>query len=123
MTRYSFNIQKYWRVIVYNDMDYGFFSYVYNDLRNIGVSDEDIKGIYDNMRLGDGMAFTCSSGHVSIVGFNRHENKYELINSIVHEAEHVKQAILEAYNIDDFGEPPAYTVGYLVMMMLKGISN
>lgn len=123
MIRYSFNVRKYWRVIVYHDMDYDFFSYVYNDLRDIGVSDEDIKGIYDNMRLGNGMAFTCSNGHTSVVGFNRHTNKYELVNSIVHEAEHVKQAMLKAYDVNDIGEPPAYTVGYLVMMMLKGIGD
>lgn len=35
------------------------------------------------------------------------------------EAEHIKQHMLKAYNVDDFGEAPAYTIGYLVMMMLK----
>lgn len=123
MIRYAFEVRRYWKVIVYYDMDYGFFSHVYNDLRGIGVADTDIKGIYDNMRLGNGMAFTCSSGHTSIVGFNRHADKYELVNSIVHEAEHVKQAMLKAYDVEDIGEPPAYTVGYIVMMMLKGISS
>ena len=53
------------------------------------------------------------------VSFYKHSDKYDYINSIVHEAEHIKQHMLKAYNVDDFGEAPAYTIGYLVMMMLK----
>jgi hypothetical protein len=37
----------------------------------------------------------------------------------VHEAEHIKQAILEAYNVEDRGEAPAYTVGYIVKRMYE----
>lgn len=52
-----------------------------------------------------------------MVGFSRHRNAYEYLNSIVHEAEHVKQAMLDEYDIEDAGEYPAYTMGYLVMRM------
>lgn len=45
------------------------------------------------------------------------QNAYEYLNSIVHEAEHVKQAMLDEYDIEDAGEYPAYTMGYLVMRM------
>lgn len=56
--------------------------------------------------------------HISVVLFNPHREMYDYINSIVHEAEHIKQDMLRAYNVDDSGEPPAYTIGYLVMKML-----
>ena len=64
-------------------------------------------------------AFTISntSKHISIVGFNKHDDELDYINSIVHEAEHIKQAMLEAYSVDDKDEPPAYTIGYLIMRM------
>ena len=67
-------------------------------------------------------AVTCSdiNKHVSIVIFNRHSNKLDYINSVIHEAEHIKQAMLEAYDVEDRGEPPAYTIGYLVAQMWKG---
>jgi hypothetical protein len=52
-----------------------------------------------------------------VILFNHHEDKQDYVNSIVHEAEHVKQAMLKAYQVDDAGEPPAYTVGYLVGKM------
>lgn len=57
--------------------------------------------------------------HVSVVLFNRHASPEEYINTIVHEAEHVKQAMLAAYDVEDEGEPPAYTIGYLVMRMYQ----
>lgn len=46
-------------------------------------------------------------------------NELDYINSIVHEAEHIKQSMLKAYNIDESGEPPANTVAYLVEKMLQ----
>lgn len=36
------------------------------------------------------------------------------ISSIVHEVGHVKESILEEYNVDNYGDPPAYTIGYIV---------
>ena len=47
----------------------------------------------------------------------------DYINSIVHEAEHVKQAMLRTYMIEDKGEPPAYTIGYLVERMCEGFEE
>lgn len=53
--------------------------------------------------------------------FNIHKSYYDYVNSIVHEAEHVKQAMLNYYSISDEGEEPAYTIGYLAMKMLMMI--
>ena len=58
-------------------------------------------------------------GFVSIVRFNIHTNKYDYINSIVHEAEHVKQAMLAYYNIEDEGENAAYAIAYIATKMLQ----
>lgn len=73
------------------------------------------------MSTGRAKAVTYNSieKHMSIVLFNRHRNQTDYINSIVHEAEHIKQAMLEAYKVEDVGEPPAYTIGYLVGRMWK----
>ena len=35
------------------------------------------------------------------------------------EAEHIKQAMLEVYDVEDEGEAPAYTVGYIAMKILR----
>ena len=121
MIRQSFDIEHYWRVIVYYQLDYGLFSIVERELLDIGIPEEQIEELYDTMSSGEAKAVTCSSirRHVSIVLFNRHDSKTDFINSVIHEAEHVKQAMLKAYYVDDEGEPPAYTMGYLVSRMWR----
>ena len=71
------------------------------------------------LRYGEAKAATFSdtAKHVSVVLFNPHESSKDYINSIVHEAEHIKQAMLKAYHVEDRGEAPAYTIGYLVGRM------
>ena len=73
------------------------------------------------MRSGYARACTYSDEdkHISIVLFNRHTSVEDYFNSIVHEAVHVKQAMLRAYHVEDEGEPPAYTMGYLVGRMFE----
>ena len=68
-------------------------------------------------------AFTYSNAkyRISIVGFNIHFDKYDYINSIVHEAEYIKQAILDYYNMPDEGENAAYIIAYIAMKMLQMI--
>ena len=67
--------------------------------------------------------FTYSNAkyRISTVGFNIHFDKYDYINSVVHEAKHIKQAMLDYYNIPDEGENAAYTVAYIAMKMLQMI--
>ena len=120
MIKRIININNYWKVIVYYNIDYNFFDYVENDLLYYGTPVESIKRIYHNMRT-TAKAFTCSNSYyrVSIVGFNIHSDKYDYINSIIHEAEHIKQAMLKYYNIKDEGENSAYTVAYIATKMLQ----
>lgn len=119
MIKRTININNYWKVIVYYNIDYNFFDYIEYDLLHYGTPVESIKRIYYNMRT-NAKAFTYSNAKykTSIVGFNIHYNKYDYINSIVHEAEHVKQAMLDYYNIIDEGENAAYTIAYIAMKML-----
>ena len=120
MIKQILNVNKYWRVIIYYNVNYNLFNYIANDLYKINIPKRIIKRIYKNMNFGNAKAVTISNIklHISIVLFNKHNNKYDYLNSIVHEAEHIKQHMLEGYNVNDIGEPPAYTIGYLVMKMM-----
>lgn len=121
MIRQVINVNGYWKVIVYYNIDYNLFDYIAKELHNkLSLSKDKINNIKHNL-YNSAKAVTISSidDKISVVLFNKHKDKYDYINSIVHEAEHVKQHMLKYYNVDDFGEPPAYTVGYLVMMMMK----
>ena len=119
MIKQTIDIESYWKVIVYYNVDYNFFNDIVLELKAIGSPVEKIDDIYYNLKT-KAKAVTCSNikKHISIVLFNNHKNNYDYINSIVHEAEHIKQHMLKAYNVIDKGEAPAYTVGYIVMRML-----
>ena len=120
MIKQIINIDNYWEVIVYYDIDYNFFNDIVKELNYLNAPVEEIDKIYYTMKY-KAEAFTYSNlkYRVSIVGFNKHFDKYDYINSIIHEAEHIKQHMLRSYKVLDEGEPPAYTVSYVAMKMLQ----
>lgn len=123
MVRQAFDVDGYWEVIIYYDVDYDLFYYIADDLLQIGFTDEAIEGVRKTMESGEAKAVTCSRNHTSVVLFNRHNSVSDYISSIVHEAEHIKQAMLKAYRVGDEGEHPAYTIGYLVKRMWEVFSR
>lgn len=125
MIKQIFKIEKYWKVIVYYNIDYSFFDDIYFELRLLNFSKESIDDIFNKIKSGNVKAVTCNSieERVSVVLFGNHSNDIDYINSIVHEAEHVKQALLRAYSVDDIGENAAYTIGYIVSRMYSIFKN
>lgn len=121
MIKKLIDIDCYWKVIVYYNIDYNLFHIIENDLHKIRCSNYQINSVYNNMINKRAKAVTISSidYKTSVVLFNNHNSYIDYINSIVHEAEHIKQSMLDAYNVEDFGEAPAYTIGYIASQMLK----
>lgn len=119
MIRQQFHVENYWKIIVYYDVDYNFFDVIAGELLSAGLSRNGLSTLYWKMKSRRAFAVTFSNTvqHISILLFNRHRDKVSYLNSLVHEAEHVKQAMLEAYHVEDKGELPAYTIGYLVERM------
>ena len=120
MIRRTINIDDYWKVIVYYNVNYNFFNIISRELKRYGASNSTIRRIYNRMYRGKAKAVTISfyEEKVSVVLFNTHKSYYDYINSIIHEAEHIKQTMLEVYKVNDEGEAPAYTIGYVAMKML-----
>lgn len=120
MIKQVIRVEDKWKVIVYYNVDYNLFHIIERDLNNIKVSKKLINRVYRKLKTRQAKAATITNPliPISIVLFNTHTNKYDYINSIVHEAEHVKQNMLEYYEIEDANEPPAYTIGYLVSRLM-----
>lgn len=120
MIKQYINIDNYWKVVVYYNINYNLFDYIVKDLNKLNTNTKTIINIYKNMSTGKAKAVTISNikHKRSVVLFNTHKSFSDYINSIIHEAEHIKQAMLRAYNVDDEGEAPAYTIGFIVMKML-----
>lgn len=121
MIKKVFNIDNKWKVIVYYNIDYNLFDYIANDASKLGMSDASLYRVYKMMKSNKAKAVTISFPlkKCSIVGFNKAKNDYDLINSIAHEAVHVMEAMLRYYGVNIKGEPPAYTIGHLVQIMLE----
>ena len=119
MIRQEFYVRHYWKVVVFYNVSYDLFSIVRGDLLGIGFPRENLETLYREIKNGSIKAVTCSNleRHTSILLFLPHSSQTDYLNSVVHEAEHVKQAMLEAYKVEDRGEPPAYTMGYIVGRM------
>lgn len=124
MIKKIFNIDNKWKVIVYYNIDYNLFDYIADDIYDLGMSDKLIDRVYKMMKSGRAKAVTISSPvkKCSIVAFNPTKSNYDLINSIAHEAVHVMEAMLNYYNVNITGEPPAYTIGHLVQIMMQPLA-
>lgn len=84
----------------------------------IGIPISDVNFLMSRNKA-KAVTYSNLSEHISIVLFNHHKSPKDYLNSIVHEAEHIKQAMLKVYRVEDKGEPPAYTIGYIVMRMYE----
>lgn len=124
MIKKIFNIDNKWKVIVYYNIDYNLFNYIADDIYYLEKDNKLINRVYKMMKSGKAKAVTISSPlkKCSAVAFNPTNSKYDLINSIAHEAVHVMEAMLNYYDVDITGEPPAYTLGHLVQIMMQPLS-
>ena len=115
MIKQVINVNNKWKVIVYYDIDYNLFPYINQELYKAGVKQHHIEQIYNKMYHRKAKAFTMSN--------LKSKTSSDYISSIAHEAEHVKQHMLDYYGVEDVDEPPAYTIGFLVMKILQVFDN
>ena len=128
MIKQVIDVDGYWKVIVFYNIDYSLSFAVLKEFDRLGISRENLDTLWETMMSYEakGVTYSDLNKHISIVLFNRHCVQKDYLNTLVHEAEHVKQAILKAYQVEDKEEPPAYTIGYLVMKMWevwKGLAS
>lgn len=121
MVRQEFHVQSYWEVIIYYSIHPRYYSILEKELQELGLSVYGATDVLSILFNGRAKGVTCSSysRRKSVVLFNSHNSIKDYLNSIVHEAEHIKQAMLKAYQVEDRGEAPAYTIGYLVGKMYQ----
>lgn len=119
MIKQVIDVNGYWKIIVYYNIDYNLFYIIKDDIAKNSTPVEGIDAIKYNLFTGKAKAVTINNRrrYISFVLFTKHISREDYISSIVHEAEHVKDAMLKQYRIKNSGEPPAYTIGYIVKEM------
>lgn len=123
MIKQVFHIERYWKVVVYYNVDYDHFDYIIKDIKMNSLPIEGMIGIKQKLRNAYGVTISIPNRRLSIVIFNRHKSKDEYVSTIVHEAEHIKQDMFKYYNAEDEGEDAAYAIGYIVKQMYSVIKD
>ena len=121
MTQHVINIDDVWKVILIIDVDYDRYDLIESVLTDLLASTNIIEEIYDNIGYRYDSGFTYSNFYyrTSVVGINKHTSKEELINTIVHEIDHVQVDICNYYNINLSSEEAANIIGYLAENFYK----
>lgn len=120
MVKQLINVDDYWRVLVYYNVTSTLLNHIKRDVKDeslpVGKIDYFLSSFIKSAKA---ITINIPAKRTSIVLFKPHKTVEDYISSIVHEAEHVKDGILEYYNIPNIGEAPAYTIGYLVRVMFR----
>ena len=76
MVRQEFDVDGYWEVIIYYDVDYDLFYYIASDLMAIGFTRVAVEEVRKTMGSGEAKAVTCSHHYTSVVLFNKHDSNF-----------------------------------------------
>ena len=123
----SFYIDKYdWQVVVLYEVSYNNKTYVINMLKQICEDEELIRKANYNLNIrsyNTGFTYSDLDKQRSIIVIGKTTSTREMVNTIVHEANHLKSHIATAYNIDEKGEEVCYLIGGIVKCMFNVFSK
>lgn len=115
MLRQCFTIPKYnWKVYIYYYITCYYIDEILERLRNIGCSDNHLNDAYNSMascKLNTGFTYSNTSKRTSVVVISCTSTPAQFMNSYDHERYHLINHILEAFDINPYGEEAAYLAG------------
>ena len=119
MIKSVIDVDGYWSVVLFVDVDYDRYDIVESALTDILAPISVINNIYDKIsyKFNSGVTFSNPEFRTSVVCINKTTSREELINTISHEADHVQDTICKYYNVTLDSEDAAYLIGYLVGKM------
>lgn len=127
MIKQSFNIDKYgWQVIVLYEVDDSDTSDVISMLKLFGADTNVIRVACDNIinnKFNNGFTYSDLNKHKTVIVIGKATSKEELINTIVHEANHLQSHIATRFNLDEKGEEVCYLIGGIVKTMFRVFSK
>lgn len=127
MIKQSFIIDKYdWQVVVLYEVDNSDTSDVISILKLFGADTNVISVACDNIinnKFNNGFTYSDLHKHKTLIAIGKASSKGELINTIVHEANHLQSHIATEFNLDEKGEEVCYLIGGVVKTMFKVFSK
>lgn len=127
MIKQSFYIDKYdWQVVVLYETSSDDASYIISILKRNGANSNVIDIAYNSVianNLNTGFTYSDLDKHKTIIIISKTTSKSELINTIVHEANHLQSHIATKFNLDEKGEEVCYLIGGIVKSMFRVFSK
>jgi len=119
MIKSVIDVDGYWSVVLFVDVDYDRYDIIESALTNILAPISVIDDIYYKIsyKLNSGVTFSNPDFRTSVVCINKTTSREELINTISHEADHIQDTICDYYDVPLDSEDAAYLIGYLVGKM------
>ena len=127
MIKQSFYIDKYdWQVVVLYEINSDDTNYIISTLKFNGATRKVLDVAYNNVITNNpntGLTYSDLDKHRTIIVISKTTSKAELINTIVHEANHLQSHIATAFNLDEKGEEVCYLIGGIVKTMFRVFSK
>lgn len=121
MIKRIINIKDYWTIIIFVNIDYNRYDIIEEELLNLNASYDIIDEIYDTISFDYNKAFKYTNPRLrtSLIGINKTTDIEEMLDSIVHEVDHVQADICEYYDVPLNSEDAAYLIGYIIKLLYK----
>lgn len=123
MIKQKFDISKYrWQVIVLYEVTTKDIDYVIDVLDEICDDDYAIAEAVNNIELNHlntGFIYSNYNTRKSLIVISNVSSTGELLDTVVHEANHLRSHIGVVYNIDETSEEASYLIGYIVKTMYE----
>lgn len=125
MIKTKIDVDDKWSIVLFVNIDYNEYYKIESALTDILAPTSVIDDIYNKISNEYDSGFTYSNPdyRASVVGINKTTSRAELIDSIIHEVDHVQADICHYYNIPLDSEAAAYLIGYLGKSFYKVCSK
>lgn len=122
MLRDYLDIDRHWGILAYYDALPSDFAQLAPILREFGCPESEIGRAYSTIhRTNKAFVFTAPWARMSVMVVGRVTHPSQFLNSLLHEFDHLQDAILQYYQVAHGTEDAAYLQGYLGQIAYEGI--
>ena len=122
MLRDYLDIDRHWGILAYYDALPSDFAQLAPILREFGCPESEIGRAYSTIhRTNKAFVFTAPWARMSVMVVGRVTHPSQFLNSLLHEFDHLQDAILQYYQVEHGTEDAAYLQGYLGQIAYEGI--
>ena len=115
-----------WTIYAYYSVGHYYTEEIMERLVQIGCTDSNIRRAYRNLSSGHldtGLTFSNPKRRASVMVVGYASSAEEFFNSLLHEMRHLEEHILNASDLEPYGETPAYLIGDLAKAIYPAIHH